>query len=194
MKYAAVARRALPTRTIFNLLGPMTNPAGASRQLLGVFDPRRCVSMATALGALGSRRVLVVHGFRRGIEASPDAPPGIDDASPEGQTWVAQWWRGEVTTFVVTPQMAELDEVSLADLAGGDPADNAAALQRLLEGEAGAYRTAVEYAGALALLAASDGDLDDLPAHARAISAAIDDGRARRVLADLRARGHHQGA
>ncbi len=193
MKHAMGPRRALPTRTIFNLLGPMTNPAGATRQLLGVFDPRRCVSMATALGALGSRRVLVVHGFTRGVQASPDAPPGIDDTSPEGQTWVAQFWRGKVSTFVVTPDMAGLPEVALADLAGGDPADNAAALTRLLDGEPGAYRTAVEYAGALALLAASDGDLDQLPAHARAISSAIEEGRARRVLADLRARGHHQG-
>jgi anthranilate phosphoribosyltransferase len=193
MRHAAGARKALPFRTIFNLLGPMTNPAGATRQLLGVFDPVRCESLAAALGALGSRRVLVVHGFRLGVPAHAGAPAGIDDVSPDGETLVAQWHRGAVQTFVVTPAMADLPPVPLADLAGGDPADNAEALRRLLDGDPGPYRTAVEYAGALALLAASDGDLDDLPGHAAAISDAIDSGRARGVLADLAARGHHHG-
>ena len=161
MRHASRPRAALPMRTIFNLLGPLTNPAGATRQLLGVFDPARCESLAAALGALGSRRALVVHGFAKGIAAAPDAQAGIDDASLEGETLVAQWHDGRVDSFVVTPEMAGLEEVAWSELAGGDADDNAQALRRLLYGEPGAYRTAVEYSGALALLAASDGDLDD---------------------------------
>lgn len=190
MRHAAGPRRALGVRTIFNLLGPLTNPAGANRQLLGVYDPRRCRDLAAALGALGSRRVLVVHGFREGVDASPDAPAGIDDCSPEGETLVEEWHRGRLQRFVVRPEDAGLPRVPLAALLGGPPADNAAALRRLLDGEPGAYRTAVQLSGALALLAAGDGDLRDLPGHAEAIGRAIDEGRAAAVLADLVARGH----
>jgi anthranilate phosphoribosyltransferase len=190
MRHAAGPRRALAVRTIFNLLGPLTNPAGANRQLLGVYDPRKCRDLAAALGALGSRRVLVVHGFREGVTAGPDSPPGIDDASPEGETLVEEWRDGRLHGFVVRPEDAGLSRVPLSALAGGVPAENAAAVRRLLAGEKGAYRTAVQLSGALALLAAGDGDLDELPAYAEAIGRAIDEGRAAAVLANLVARGH----
>ncbi|MCA9708957.1 MAG: anthranilate phosphoribosyltransferase [Myxococcales bacterium] len=185
MKHAMGPRRALGIRTIFNLLGPLTNPAGATRQLLGIFDPTRCAHVAAALGALGSRRVLVVHGFRQGVAAAPDAPWGIDDLSPEGESLVVQWHEGRLHTHVLTPAHAGLPEVPLAQLAGGSPQDNAAALSALLHGAPGAYRTAVQLSGALALVAAGDGPLDALPEHAARIGAVLDDGSARRVLEAL---------
>ncbi len=185
MKHAAGPRRALGLRTIFNLLGPMTSPAGVRRQVLGVFDPRRCVAMAAALGDLGSARVFVVHGFRAGEAAAADGPAGIDDLSPEGESLVVEWRAGRVHEHVLRPEDAGLAPVAIAGLAGEDPAANAAALQRLLEGEPGPYRTSVQYSGALALLVAGEGELGELPALAARIGAALDDGSARRVLAEL---------
>ncbi len=190
MKHAAGPRRALGVRTIFNLLGPLTNPAGATRQLLGVFDPRRGRDLARALGALGSERVLVVHGFRAGITAAPDAAAGIDDVSPEGETLVAEWRAGTLETWTLVPEMVGLPRVPLADIAGEDPAGNAAAMQRLFDGESGAYRVAVQLSGAAALLAAGEGNSADLPKYATRIGQALDDGSARRVLARLVARSH----
>ncbi len=188
MRHAAGPRRALPFRTLFNLLGPLCNPAGARRQLLGVYDPRRCRDLAAALGELGSTRVLVVHGFRSGVAAASDAPPGIDDASCEGETLVWQWRAGVLSEHVVRPADAELPTVPIAALDDDHPLGNAGALLRLVEGEAGPYRTAVQWSGALALLAARDGDWVDLPGYAREIGAVLDDGRARSRLADLAAR------
>jgi anthranilate phosphoribosyltransferase len=185
MQHAMGPRRALGIPTIFNLLGPLTNPAGATRQLLGVFDPRRCEALAGALGALGSERVLVVHGFRQGISAAPESAWGIDDMSIEGESWVAQWYRGRVETRVLRPEMAGLSAAPLCELAGEGPVENAEALLRLLEGEPGAYRVAVQWSGALALLAAGEGTFDQLPAFAAQIADVLDNGRARSTLADL---------
>jgi anthranilate phosphoribosyltransferase len=193
MKHAADVRRSLGVRTIFNLLGPLTNPALAKRQMLGVYDPRRCRDLAAALAELGSERVLVVHGFRAGVTADDDAIAGIDDASTEGATLVWELFEGTLSRRVVTPEDAGLPRVPLADLAGEDPASNAEALLRLLEGETGPYRTAVQLSGALALLAASDAGWDTLPDHAGRIAAVLDDGRARTILAELLA-GSHDGA
>jgi anthranilate phosphoribosyltransferase len=193
MQHAMGPRRALGVRTIFNLLGPLTNPAGARRQLLGVYDPTRCEALAGALGALGSERVLVVHGFSHGVTAGPDATPGIDDVSPEGETWVAEWRAGDLHRYVVSPRDAGLDPVPIAGLAGESPAQNAEALLRLLEGEPGPYRTAVQLSGAMALLAAGDGTLRDLPRLAQRIGAVLDDGSARSKLAELASASHHEG-
>lgn len=190
MQHAMGPRRALGVRTIFNLLGPLTNPAGATRQLLGVYDPRRCEALAGALGALGSERVLVVHGFGRGLRAGAEAPPGIDDVSPEGETLVVEWHAGTRRTFVVRPQDAGLEPVPIEALVGESPAQNAEALLRLLEGEPGPYRTAVQLSGAMALLAAEEGTLGELPALAARIGATLDDGSARSKLAELVAASH----
>lgn len=190
MKHAMGPRRALGVRTIFNLLGPLTNPAGARRQLLGVYDPARCEALAGALGALGSERVLVVHGFAAGVHPGPDAAPGIDDVSPEGDTYVAQWHAGTLRTFTVRPQDAGLDPVPIAGLAGESPPENAEALLRLLEGERGPYRTAVQLSGAMALLAAGDATLRELPELAARIGAVLDDGSARSKLAELVSASH----
>ncbi len=190
MRHAAAPRRALGIRTLFNLLGPLCNPARATRQLLGVYDPSRCRDLALALGELGSTRVLVVHGFLAGIAAEDGAGPGIDDVSCEGETLVWQYHAGRLERAVLRPADADLPEVPLAALAGEDPVRNAEALLRLLDGEPGPYRTAVQYGGALALVAAGSGDFGDLPAHARAIGRVLDDGSARSRLADLVAKSH----
>ncbi len=190
MKYAMGPRRALGVRTLFNLLGPLTNPAAATRQLLGVFDPRRCEDVAQALGALGSRRVLVVHGFLAGVPAKPDSPAGIDDMSPDGESLVVQWHDGHRSTHVLTPEDAGLPRHPLSDIAGGTPEQNAAALAELVDGAPGGYRVAVQYSGALALMAAGQGDLSTLPEHARTIGRALDDGSVRRTLDALVARSH----
>jgi anthranilate phosphoribosyltransferase len=192
MRHAAGPRRALGFRTLFNLLGPLCNPAGATRQLLGVADPARCRDLAAALGELGSERVLVVHGFRAGVVADAASPAGIDDASTEGETLVWQWHAGALTRHVVRPADAGLPEVPIAALHDDHPHGNAGALLRLLDGDLGPYRTAVEYSGALALLAAGGGDLADLPRFAQEIGAAIDDGRARSQLAELAGRSQQR--
>lgn len=185
MKHAMPVRRALGIRTLFNLLGPLTNPAGATRQLLGVYDPSRCEALAGALCALGSERVLVVHGFAAGHAAEADAPWGIDDLSPEGETLVAEGYGDDVTTWVLTPEHAGVERFGWDEIAGGDPADNAAALRETLEGAPGRYRDAIIYSGAAALLAAGDGARKDLPVYAKRVAAALDDGSASATLAAL---------
>ncbi len=190
MRHAAPVRKALGIRTLFNLLGPLCNPAFATRQLLGVYDPARTRELAQALGQLGSTRVLVVHGFAEGVAADESAPWGIDDASPCGETLVWELHGGALGRRVVTPADAGLQPVPLSAIAGDSALHNAEALLRLLDGEPGPYRTAVAYSGALALLAAGDGPWSDLPRHARAIEAVLDDGRARTILAELVAQSH----
>lgn len=185
MKHAAPVRAALGVRTVFNLLGPLTNPAQVRRQVLGVFDPSRCHDLARALGTLGSERVFVVHGFRAGVEAAPGSPAGIDDLSPEGASLVIEWHRGELREHVLRREHAGLPEQPLSDLAGGDPRANAAALRRLLAGERGAYRDAVVHAGALGLLVATDEPISSLPEQAARVARAIDEGGAERTLARL---------
>jgi anthranilate phosphoribosyltransferase len=102
--------------------------------------------------------------------------------SPEGESLVAELRDGEVTDHVLRPSDAGLPEHALSELAGGDAQENAQALRALLEGESGAYRTAVQYAGALALVVAGDDPLEGLPAAAKRIGTVLDDGSARAVL------------
>lgn len=183
MKHAGPVRAALGVPTIFNLLGPLTNPARAARQVMGVFDPSRVHDLARALGVLGSERVFVVHGFREGVAAAIDAPAGIDDLSPEGESLVVEWHAGELVEHVLRPADAGVEAHALAELAGGDPHDNAAALVRLLDGRGEpAYRDAVVYAGALASLAAGDEPISALPRHADRIRSALEGGAARSRL------------
>ncbi len=185
MKHAMPVRKALGVRTIFNLLGPLTNPAGATRQLLGVYDPARCMPLASALSALGSTRVLVVHGFRAGVKAAEAAAWGIDDLSTEGESLVAHGHRGVVERWVMTPEQAGVERFGWEEIAGGDPADNAMALEALMQGAPGRYRDAVVYSGAAGLLVAGEQGLQALPELAGRIAAALDDGSAAATLAAL---------
>ena len=183
MKHAGQVRAALGVPTIFNLLGPLTNPAQVRRQVLGVFDPSRVFDLARALGVLGSERVFVVHGFARGVPAAIDSPAGIDDLSGEGESLVVEWHAGELREHVLRPADAGLEEHATSELAGGDPQANAQALRQLLagQGEPG-YRDAVIFAGALALLVAGEEPISALEGHARRIRGVLDDGSAAQVL------------
>ena len=187
MAHAAPVRRALGIRTIFNLLGPLTNPAFATRYAMGVYDPSRLADLAAVLGALGAERALVVHGFAAGVAAAPDAPWGIDDVSLEGETLVAEWTGQGVETWVLRPEDLGLSRRPWSAIAGEDPAGNARALEALLEGGGEpAYREAVVASGALALLAASDRPRADLPDLAAQVDRALAEGSAAEVLARLR--------
>src|SRR6185312_16010010 len=127
---------------IFNLLGPVSNPAGAKRQLVGVFAPLWVKPIAEVLGKLGSERAWVVHG------------EGLDELTTTGTTLVAELKDGRVSTFEVTPESAGLPRARLDDIKGGEPAENAARLMALLEGEKGPLRDIVLLNSAAALVVA----------------------------------------
>jgi anthranilate phosphoribosyltransferase len=173
-RHAAAPRRELGTRTIFNLLGPLTNPAGVRHQVVGVYDRRWCEPVAAALGALGVRRAAVVHGAG-----------GLDEIAVRGETFVALWDEaaGAVSALTLAPARFGLEEVDPAGLAGGDAAFNAAAIRDVLagrqvgRGERGeALHNAAAMTAALALELLEPGPLalDRLPAQlARARDAAL---------------------
>jgi anthranilate phosphoribosyltransferase len=172
MKHVGGPRVELGTRTIFNLLGPLTNPAGVTRQFSGAFSQSWIVPMATVLGNLGCQRAWVVHGS-----------DGLDELTTTGPSFVADLKDGKVTTFEVSPADAGIELASPDDLKGGDPDHNAAALRAVLAGEPGPYRDIVLYNAAAALLIADKAS--DLKAGVAQAMAAIDDGRARQTLDKL---------
>ncbi len=131
MRHVGPVRVELGTRTIFNLLGPLSNPAGVTRQLVGVFAPEWVQPVAETLRALGTQHAWVVHG------------DGFDEITTTGDTLVAELKDGTIRTFTISPEQLGLDRWSHADLKGGDPAFNAAALRATLGGATGAYRDTV---------------------------------------------------
>lgn len=169
MRHAATPRRELGVATIFNFLGPLTNPAGARRQALGVADPAMVERMVATLGRLGSERVLAFHGA-----------DGLDELSTSGPSDVVELRDGEVTRSRIDPAELGIEPASVDDLAGGDAAQNAAMVRRLLEGEPGHRRDVVALNAAAGLVAAglAEGIEDGLD-RARA---AIDDGSAAAAL------------
>ena len=168
MRHVLPIRSELGFRTIFNLLGPLSNPANAKRQVLGVYDVRLVEPMARVLGALGAERAWTAHGA------------GLDELTTTGETHIAEWRDGGVRLFTVTPEAVGLRRVDLSELTGGEPAQNALALRALLDGEAGAYRDVVALNAAAAFLVAEKVEtLRDGVALAQAV---IDDGRARAAL------------
>ena len=173
-RHAAGPRRELGTRTLFNLLGPLTNPAQVGCQVVGVFDRVWCEPVARALGTLGARRALVVHGTG-----------GLDEIAVRGATRVADWdaARGEVALGELSPGDFGLTEEDPDGLRGGDAAANAAAVRRVLAGEAGPARTATVMAAAAALVAC--GLAGDYRAGAEMAVAAVDRGDAARTLERL---------
>ena len=172
MKAWAAARGDLGIRTLFNLLGPICNPAGVKLHLLGVFAPEWVEPIAEVLHALGSERAWIVHGH-----------DGLDELSTTGPTTVAELKDGRVTTFEVTPEDAGLARVTLAELKGGDGAHNANALQGLLAGDPGPYRDIVLLNTAAALVVA--GRAASLEDGATLAAEAIDTGRAAQALERL---------
>jgi len=126
MREVIGVRRELGVRTVFNVLGPLTNPAGARRQLVGVYAPGLVLLVARVLADLGSEHALVVHGS-----------DGLDEITTTGPTTVAEARDGEVRAWEVTPEELGLPRAALDDLRGGSPEDNAAAMRRVLAGEPG---------------------------------------------------------
>ncbi len=141
MKHVAPVRRELGLRTIFNLLGPLSNPAGTKRQVIGVFAKKWTLPLARVLRNLGSEHVWVVHGA-----------DGLDELTTTGVSQVAELKAGEVREFEVTPEDAGIERARLADLAGGDAAANAQAIRGLLAGEKTPFRDAVVLNAAAALI------------------------------------------
>ena len=172
MRHVSPIRQELGFRTIFNLLGPLTNPAGARRQVMGVPAPRYVEPICQALGALGAVRAWSVHG------------QGMDELTTTGETEVAEWREGVgVRRFMITPEAVGLKRTSLADLTGGDPAFNASALRRMLEGEAGPYRDIVLLNAAAAFLVGDT--VETLREGVDLAGTVVDDGRALQALDQL---------
>ncbi|MBL7119381.1 MAG: anthranilate phosphoribosyltransferase [Dehalococcoidia bacterium] len=165
MKYAATPRREIGVRTIFNLLGPLTNPASASIQLLGVYDPTLTETMAEVLGLLGVHGALVVHGAG-----------GLDELSTTGAGKITQLQEGKITTYYVDPQEFGLPLAEPASLKGGLPEENARIARDLLQGEKGARRDTVLLNAAAALLAA--GKVTDFREGLSLAAESIDSGKA----------------
>jgi anthranilate phosphoribosyltransferase len=176
MRHAGPTRREIGIRTVFNILGPLTNPAGAKRQLLGVYDARLAPIMAEVAGRLGAERVLVVNGH-----------PGMDEVSGSGPTTVSEFdaETGAVRTYEITPESVGIARGTLADIAGGDAAENAAIVRTVLAGELGPRRDVVVLNAAAALLAA--GRAADLAAGVALARASIDSGLALATLDALAA-------
>jgi len=172
MKHVAPARAALQIRTLFNLLGPLLNPAKVKQQLLGVFSPKWQHPIAEVLKELGSETAWVVHGS-----------DGLDELTVTGRSHVVQLKGGFITKFDITPEDAGLQRWNAKDLTGGDAAQNAAALKTVLAGETGAYRDAVLLNSAALLLIS--GSVDDLKEGAKKAALAIDNGTATATLEAL---------
>ena len=172
MRHVGPIRVELGTRTIFNLLGPLSNPAKVTRQVIGVFSRDWVEPLAQVLKGLGHERAWVVHGA-----------DGMDELSTTGSSFVAELKDGKVATFQVTPEEAGLPRARLEDLKGGDAQRNAQVLQAMLDGEPGPFRDIVLFSSAAALLVA--GKVDDLKSGVALAAEAVDSGAARRTLAQL---------
>lgn len=172
LRHAAGPRVELGTRTIFNLLGPLANPASVKRQLTGVFDPSWARPMVETLANTGSTDVWLVHG------------QGLDELTVAGENQVVALANGTITEFIVTPEQAGLPRSPIEAVKGGDSSVNAAALEALLRGAKGAYRDTVVLNAAAALIVA--GRTGDLREGAAMAAKGIDDGAALAALEALK--------
>jgi anthranilate phosphoribosyltransferase len=172
MKYVQSARRELRLRTVFNLLGPLTNPAHASAQVVGVYSPALVEKLAEALSMLGLRRALVVHGM-----------DGLDEITITGPTRIAEVRDGAVRTYEVTPEEFGLNRGTLADISGGEAPANADIIREILAGKKSSRRDVVLLNAAAALVAAGRADrlADALPL----ASESVDSGAAANKLQAL---------
>ncbi len=172
MRHAAAVRQGLKLRTIFNLLGPLVNPAGVKRQLVGAYSEHWLRPMAEVLGRAGSEHVWAVHGA-----------DGMDELSTTGVSRVVELKGGKIETFEVHPGDAGLPVASAADLTGGSPEDSAAAMRALLKGKRGPFRDIVLYNAAAAFIVA--GKAASLKKGVSLAEESIDTGAADRALSAL---------
>ena len=172
MKHVGPARVELGTRTVFNLLGPLSNPAGVKRQMTGVFSRNWVMPVAEVLANLGTEKAWIVHGS-----------DGLDEITVTGPTHVAELKGGRIYTFTITPEDAGLSRAEPSDLKGGDAIVNAAALIRVLDGEPSAYRDIVLINTAAGLIVADKAEtlMDGIALAAKS----IDSGAARARLHQL---------
>jgi len=172
MRHVGPTRTELGTRTIFNMLGPLSNPASVKKQLIGIFQKSWLEPLAYAMQALGSTDIWLVHGA-----------DGMDELTTTGTTFVTALKDGKISSFEVTPEDAGLPRAALEDIRGGDATENAAALTAVLEGAKNAYRDIVLLNSAAGLVVA--GKAEDLRQGAKMAAEAIDNGKARACLAKL---------
>ncbi len=171
MRHAIGPRRELAVRTIFNVLGPLTNPAGATHQLIGVFDPDLTEVMARVLGELGGTAAFIVHGY-----------DGLDELTTSGPNRVSHLQNGGVTTYELDPAEYGFVPGSVEDLRGGDPAENAVITRTILAGEGHTARRDVVLLNAAAAITTHTGDFRESLALARQ---SLDSGVALRKLEAL---------
>ncbi|BCU81795.1 anthranilate phosphoribosyltransferase [Polycladomyces abyssicola] len=172
MRHVMPARKALGFRTCFNLLGPLANPAGVRRQLVGVYDPDLTETVARVLLMLGIKRAMVVAGM-----------DGLDEISVSGPTRVSEVRNGHVRTYTITPEEMGLTSAPLVEVAGGDAQTSAALIRRVFAGERGAPRDIVlANAGAVLWVGDQVGSLDE---GVRVAARAIDEGAALRQLEEM---------
>ena len=172
MRHVTAARASLGIRSLFNLLGPMSNPAGAKRQLIGVFDKKWAKPMAEALRDLGSEHVWIVCGS-----------DGLDEITTTGKTFVTELKDGKIKAFTIKPEDFGIPVANIEDLRGGNSEVNAEAVMALLNGREGAYRDIVVLNAAATLLVAGvASDMEDGIVRAKK---SIDDGAAYKALAAL---------
>jgi anthranilate phosphoribosyltransferase len=172
MRYAAKARKEVGLRSIFNMLGPLTNPAGANCQLLGVYSPELTEMFAHALQLLGAKRAFVVHGH-----------DGLDEISVCAPTRISELKDGLIRTYDISPEQFFSEQALPADLLGGNPEENAQITRNILNGEKGPKRNVVLINAAAALVAA--GQAEDLKQGIRMAETAIDDGAAAKKMEAL---------
>jgi anthranilate phosphoribosyltransferase len=172
MRHVGPVRVELGTRTIFNILGPLSNPAGVKRQVIGTFSQSLLHPLAEVLRNLGSEKIWLVHGS-----------DGLDELTTTGATHVVELDRGQINSFTISPEDAGLPVVKPEALKGGDPLFNAQALRRVLDGEKSDYRDIALFNAAAALVVA--GRAQDLREGVAIGAKALDEGRAKTTLETL---------
>ncbi len=171
MKRVAQIRRDLGFRTVFNILGPLTNPANAKAQVLGVFDSSLCEPIANVLNILGTKRALVVHGS------------GMDEITTTGETQIVELNEGKITKYSTTPEKLSVNRALIGDIAGGTPQDNAKDIVEVLKGKKGAKRDIIAVNAGAALFVS--GKAENLAAGINLANQAIDSGAALSKLKEL---------
>lgn len=171
MKRVGQIRRDLGFRTVFNILGPLSNPAGAQAQVMGVFDGSLCETMANVLNILGTKRALVVHGS------------GMDEISNIDETQIVELNNGKITKYTVTPEKLGIRHASVNEILGGAPEDNARDIVEVFKGKNGAKRDIIVINAGAALLVG--GKADSLTAGIKMAAETIDNGKALEKLKDF---------
>jgi anthranilate phosphoribosyltransferase len=173
MKYAIGPRKEMAIRTIFNILGPLTNPAGAERQVLGVFSDKLTEPMAQVLGKLGAKHAFVVHG-----------EDGLDEITTTDKTRVTEWKNGKINTYFIAPDSLNIEMANKDDLTGGNAEENAKITIDILERQKGAKRNIVLINAAAAIVAGDKAS--DLSEAINIAAEAIDSGAARKKLDEVK--------